>query len=241
MGRHVTSAELLAFAEGSDDAAMAEVQAHLQDCEACRQRFDEQCGVDAALAPGMPPQLREQLHRGSERALVAAPHRRRWLLPVAVAAALLVGCLLLLRRSDELVAVVHRDRVSSTMRSGDEERLHLEVTVPQSGWLAVFARTAKGEVQRLLPHQDPTLGWLGVGQPLPTGKPVRVPGADLFDFAVEPASPPCELVLVLSAAAFDEAELVRLAKELQAAPVGEIAAPVRLRHPRSVLSAVPAR
>jgi hypothetical protein len=236
MERHLSNVELLAFADGGEDEAAA---GHLRDCATCRERLAEQSEVDAALAPPVPPPLRAELRAATVRALGGAP-RRRWLVPALAAAALLVASALLWRGDDAMVAVVHRERGSATLR-GVEERLHLQVTVPVAGWLAVFARNAGDSVQRLLPHADPTLGWLGVEQPVPAGKPVRVPGAELFDFAIEPAAPPRELVLVLGEAAFADAELLRIAKELQAAPVGEIAAAVRSRYKHSLLAAVPVR
>ena len=238
MSDHTDGEQLLGFFDGNlEGAAATAVAEHLHACDDCKQRFDEYSEFEAELARTTPlsPDLGGKVRHLTRTTLRAARARRsrwrRWTWSMALAAGLLTGASLWALSADDCTVVVHRQNVPGALRAGDEQRLHLDVTVATPAWLAVFARGANGRITQLLPHADPTLGLLAVPQPLPAGAPVRVPGADLFDFAIDPAAPPTELVLVFAERAFAAGDLAQLAATLDAATPGTLPAGLLDRHP----------
>jgi hypothetical protein len=246
MTDHTDNEQLLGFFDGNlGGTAATAVAEHLHACDDCLKRFEEYSEFEADIArlQPLPPDLGDELQRLTRTTLRAARTRasrwRRWTWSLAVAASLLTGASLWALSGDDCTVVVHRQNVPGAVRAGGEQRLHLDVTVGEPTWLAVFARGANGRVARVLPHPDPTLGRLEVPQPLPAGERVRVPGAELFDFAIDPAAPPTELVLVFAAREFAAGELEQLAASLDAAAPGTLPAELLARHPRARVVAVP--
>jgi hypothetical protein len=248
MNDHLDGERLLGFVDGALDArAAAAVAAHLANCADCQRRFDDHCEFDAAVAkaPDWTAELRQRTQAATLSALrgqAPAARARRWpsplVLPLA-AAALLAGAALWAFPGERCRVDLHVDTMPGPVRAAAERRLHLDIAVDAPRWLVVFGRDASGKAQRLFPHPDPTLDLLGVTQPLPAKQAVRVPSADLFDFALDAKQPWVELVVIFGERAFDGAQLAQLASGLATAPLGAVPAAIVDRHPLARRVAVP--
>lgn len=235
MSAHPELADLLRYGEGSGEPAQdAAVAEHLRDCAVCRERLQEIAGIEQAVGAAVPiaPADRAAMRAAAERLLAAGARTARagggrtgrtpWLMAALALAAVLAAAWLLRGGATPPAVTIQRYRPEGAVRADAEERFHLDLVAPAAGWLAVFARQRSGAVQRLMPHADPLLQDLGVGQPVAAGARLRVPANELLDFEIASADPPAELVVVLAPAALAEPVLAEMATELAAAAAGTV-------------------
>lgn len=216
---HLDCDRLLHHADGGD-LSVDEVL-HLAACEHCRHQLAELAEFEAAVATHTPiaPADRLRAAAGVQAALARGTRLSRGRATM-VAAAMAAAALLLVGwlwwSGPAPGAVLVRERPDPT-RAGTLERWHVECELPAGSWPLLWAESADGSLQQLLPHPDPLLGYLGATPPLPGGRQ-RLPGSALFDFEFESAALPRALLVAAGDREWTAAERSAFAAELTAAP-----------------------
>lgn len=241
---HPDPDQLLLYAEGADVAAG--VAEHIASCGECRDslaelgRFETQLAASASLPADERAALRSTTARLLETHSGRPAFRRVWgVVAVAIAAAVLATLALWPSPRGLCELGVRRYEPTNVVRAERMERFAIDVDLAAPRWLAVWQLDAKS-CQRLMPHADPLLRWLGAEMPLQPGKH-RLPAAEVLDFEFAAARPPEGLVVVAQAAEWTEAQLVAIEQSINGTPRSELAAALQRQWPEARLVGFPAK
>ena len=148
----------------------------------------------------------------------------------ALAAVLLAAAVALWWSWPHTASVTIVRTATGATRADAEQRFFVELELPAPGFVYLWTTAADGAVQRLLPHEDPVLGWLGATMPLAPGRH-RLPASAAFDFAFAPQQPPQSLLIASGPSALTTTALAELDRELGRTPAAERLAVLRSRFP----------
>ncbi|MEO6597790.1 MAG: hypothetical protein ABIP94_23845 [Planctomycetota bacterium] len=220
---------------------------HLLSCRECGAALAELGSFEARVAAAAPiaPDGRRAMREVAERLLVRRPRAvvdRRRMAAIAVALAACVLAFFVLWRPDHQVCTVgvHRYEPADTLRGERTERFQIDVDTVAPRWLAMWRLDDKGPAQRLMPHPEPLLRYLGTEMPLPPGKH-RVPATELLDFEFASDAAPTALLLVPSTAELQPAQLAAIEALLAMKPRDQLLAAIATLHGEAQLIAFPSR
>lgn len=241
---HPDPEQLLLYAEGA--VVPANLAEHIASCGECRDalaelgRFETQLAASASLPAGERAALRATTER-----LLATPSRRPTFrfglgfVTAAIAAGVLATLALWPSPRGLCELGVRRYEPTNVVRAERMERFAIDVEFDAPRWLAVWQLDATS-CQRLMPHADPLLRWLGAEMPLQPGKH-RVPAAEVLDFEFAAARPPEGLVVVAQATEWTEAQLVAIEQSINGTPRPQLAAALQRQWPEAWLAGFPGK
>jgi hypothetical protein len=237
---HLSPEQLLQHGDG--EPLPNDAQQHLATCAHCREQLAELAAFEAIVAAAVPIADADRLRARAiaEQVMLprVQPSRRPRL--AALAAVLLAAAVALWWSWPHTASVTIVRTATGATRADAEQRFFAELELPAPGFVYLWTSAADGAVQRLLPHEDPVLGWLGATMPLAPGRH-RLPASAAFDFAFVPQQPPQSVLIASGPSALTTAALAELDRELGRTPAAERLAVLRRRFPDAWQQVFPPR
>lgn len=217
MSSHLADEQIVDYLDGTlSDAAERLTNGHLEACDDCWRRLAELARFDTFVQSHVPFDLAisAAMFEVNERLLESRsepPRRaRRLAFLLAAAGVLIATSVWLLTGNGEpgLRLRITRDAAENQVRSAPHERFHLDLELPEPGFVAAFAQFADGRIEQLVPAGAATVD-SKAGAPLPRG-PARLPASELLDWEYAADQMPRAVLVVRFSSEPDDASLAEL-------------------------------